>query len=100
MMSDALPLMAAAIAGVALGVLFFGGLWWTIPKGLASTAPALWFGGSFLLRTGVVLGGFYWAGHADWTHMVACLLGFVLARPVVLRATRRRSREAPHAPHA
>jgi heme A synthase len=34
-----------------LGVIFFGGLWWTVRKGLSSKRPALCFFGSLLLRT-------------------------------------------------
>ena len=56
-MADALPLIAAWVAGAALGILFFGGLWWTVPRGIASPRPALWFGASLLLRVGP-----YWAG--------------------------------------
>ena len=42
-----------------LGAIFFGGLWWTVRKGVASRRPALWFLGSLLLRTSIALAGFY-----------------------------------------
>ena len=38
-------------AGALLGVFFFGGLWWTVQKGVASERPAFWFLGSLLVRT-------------------------------------------------
>ena len=56
-MRDPMTLLLAGGAGVLLGVLFFGGLWWTVQRGLVSRRPALWFVGSFLLRTSVVLAG-------------------------------------------
>jgi F1F0 ATPase subunit 2 len=99
-MSDALPLIAAWVAGLALAILFFGGLWWTVPRGMASRHPALWFGTSLLLRSGTVLGGIYLVGRGDWTRMAACLTGFIMMKPLVLWATRRFTREAANAPHA
>lgn len=75
-------------AGFLLGGFFFGGLWWTVRKGLASNHPALWFFGSTLLRTGVALAGFYLLSHDDWRRLVVCLLGFFIGRVVVTRMTR------------
>ena len=52
-MSDIPALALALLAGALLGAFFFGGLWWTVQKGVTSERPALWFLGSLLLRTGV-----------------------------------------------
>ncbi len=75
-MNETLNLALAGLAGVALGLAFFGGLWWTVRRGLASTQPALWFLGSLLVRTAVAAGGFYLVGGGQWTRLLACLLGF------------------------
>jgi F1F0 ATPase subunit 2 len=75
------------LAGAGLGVIFFGGLWWTLRRGLASPRPALWFLASLVLRTSIVLTGFYFVGREHWQQMVACLLGFIIARFIVLRLT-------------
>jgi hypothetical protein len=40
-MNEILGLMPALIAGVLLGAMFFGGLWWTVRKGVSSTAGPL-----------------------------------------------------------
>ncbi len=85
MMNEPIFLILSLITGVLLGAFFFGGLWWTIQKGLTSQNPALWFFVSFLLRTGAVLAGFYFISGERWDRMVACLLGFVVARFVVLK---------------
>ena len=58
-MNDALTLVVAWAAGMGLGALFFGGLWWTVRKAVSASQPALWFAGSLLLRTGVALAGLY-----------------------------------------
>ncbi len=80
-------LAVALLAGVALGLFFFGGLWWTVRKGSTAANPAWWFMGSFLLRTGVALGGFYAIGADDWRRLLAALVGFILARMLIIRFT-------------
>lgn len=91
-------LALAALAGTALGAIFFGGLWWTARRGAVSPQPALWLFGSLLLRMGVVLSGFYAVGGGHWERMLTCLLGFVVARTVVMRLTRTPPQEGRHAP--
>ena len=86
-MNEVLTLALAWAAGVLLGAIFFGGLWWTVRKGVSSKQPALWFFGSLLLRTSIALVGFYLISGRHWERMLACLLGFVIARFVVTRLT-------------
>ena len=104
-MSESVALVLALVAGLLLGAIFFGGLWWTVRKGVLSKRPATWFLGSLLLRTGIILAGFYFVSGGQWERLVACLLGFVIARFIVTRLTRPPvehhnppAREASHAP--
>jgi F1F0 ATPase subunit 2 len=76
------------LAGGALGAVFFGGLWWTVQRGAESPTPARWFLGSFVLRTATVLAGFYAVGTGQPVRLLLCMLGFLLARAIVLRMTR------------
>jgi F1F0 ATPase subunit 2 len=104
-MSEALTLVLAWLAGGVLGATFFGGLWWTVRKGMSSKQPALWFLGSMLLRTTIALGGFYFTAGGHWERLLVCGVGFVLARPVVTCLTRpaepsKTGREASHAPQS
>lgn len=80
-------LALALLAGTLLGAVFFGGLWWTVRQGVSSPWPAAWFLGSALVRTGILLAGFYYVsgGHGD--RLLACLLGFVIARFLVMWLT-------------
>ena len=87
-MNEFLSLAPALAAGVLLGTIFFGGLWWTVRKGFSSKQPALWFIGSLVLRTSLALAGFYFVAHAHWERLLACLLGFITARLIVIRLTR------------
>jgi F1F0 ATPase subunit 2 len=96
-MNETIILVAALAAGILLGAIFFGGLWWTVRKGVTAKNPALWFLGSVLLRMGIALAGFYLVARGDWKKLLLCLLGFLIARVVVLRLTRP-NKETNHAP--
>lgn len=84
-MSSPVALLLSGIAGVALGAAFFGGLWWTVRKGLGARQPALWFLGSALLRMGIAVSGFYLVSGGHWDRLLACLSGFVIARLLLMR---------------
>jgi F1F0 ATPase subunit 2 len=86
MTADEIPIISAAFfCGLLLGAFFFGGLWWTIRRGVASNSPAVWFLGSLLLRTSAVVAGLYFVAHGDWRRLLCCLLGFLTARTAILR---------------
>jgi F1F0 ATPase subunit 2 len=95
-MSETFLLILAWMAGLMLGSVFFGGLWWTVRRGVVSKQPAMLFMCSFLLRMGITVSGFLLVGRGDWKRLVACLIGFVMARLVVIWLTRE-SLEANHA---
>ena len=94
-----LGLLSALLIGVLLGAVFFGGLWWTVQRAMSSDRVALWFFGSLLLRTAIVLAGFYLACGDDWQRWLAAVLGFGVARAVVARITRS-TPETPEGRHA
>lgn len=87
-MNENLLMIAAFVAGMALGTLFFGGLWFTVKKVVTAKVPALWVLGSFIFRVGIVLTGFYFIGAGSWQRLVSCLIGFVVARFIVIHFTK------------
>ncbi len=89
MTNEAWGLGLSLFAGMLLGLFFFAGLWWTVRRGIASKRPARWFLGSMLLRTGVVMAGFYFIMGDSWQHLLTGLAGFSVARLIVTRWTRR-----------
>ncbi|MBZ0091353.1 MAG: ATPase F0F1 [Sulfuricellaceae bacterium] len=99
-MNEALTLVSALLAGALLGAIFFGGLWWTVRRGLTSEQPALWFLGSMLLRTCMVVLGFYFILGDDWQRLLAGLLGFVIARLIATRLSRVAAPPSPLAQQA
>ncbi len=79
-MNEAMMLGFSGIAGLLLGAIFFFGLWWTVQMSLVSTRPAPLIVCSFALRTAIALSGFYFVGHDHVERLLACVVGFVVAR--------------------
>lgn len=88
-MNDVLSLLPAVFAGILLGVIFFGGLWLTVNKGLGSKRATLIFLGSLILRMAIILIGFYFVGGDSWQKMLACLGGFLIARIAITNITKK-----------
>jgi F1F0 ATPase subunit 2 len=95
-MTETWSLAPALAEGVLIGVLFFGGLWWTVRKGVSSQRPSIWFFCSLLARMSIALSGFYFVGREHWDRWLLCLLGFILARLIVQLGSR--TWQVGHAP--
>lgn len=96
-MNEILSFGMTIIAGFFLGTIFFGGLWWTVRLGLQSQNPATWFIVSFFLRTTSVLAGFYFLLDGHWERLVTSMMGFLIARILIMQLTKPTSKEATHA---
>jgi len=87
--------LAPALAeGALLGVFFFMGLWWTVRNIDTTKHVALWFLGSMLVRTSIVMLGFYFLMGDNWHQLLAGLLGFAIARIIVSRLIRSKDKPA------
>jgi F1F0 ATPase subunit 2 len=86
--SDIGSIIGALAIGILLGALFFGGLWWTVRRGLSAANPALWFGLSALARMAIILSGLYYVARTGWPTLLACLCGLLIARVAATRLTR------------
>lgn len=87
-MSDYFIMLLALLLGTLLGVIFFGGLWFTVKKGVSAKNPAIWFTSSIILRTSIVISGFYFISKNHWERMLICLLGFIISRSIITKITR------------
>ena len=79
-MNEMIQLLPALAAGLVLGAIYFGGLWWTVNKGMKTSRAELWFAGSLLIRLGLAGAGFYYIAEGGWKPLLVSLLGFLLAR--------------------
>ncbi|HTO52376.1 MAG TPA: ATP synthase subunit I [Myxococcota bacterium] len=86
-MNEPLSLALALLAGALLGMIFFGGLWWTVRRAVSANQPALWFFGSLVLRTGIALAGILLVSGGFWERLLLCLVGFTSARFTVVWLT-------------
>ncbi|MBN1218321.1 MAG: ATP synthase subunit I [Anaerolineae bacterium] len=75
-----LPLMA----GIGLGLFFFGGLWLTTRQIPDARRPAVLMIVSFLGRTGVSLAGFYLAAAGRWERLLVAIAGFFVVRMILI----------------
>lgn len=80
-------LVPLAVGGL-LGLFFYGGLWWTVQRLLAARHPAPFSLGSMVVRMAVVLAGFYWVMDEDWVRLLACAVGLLAARTVLIHRYR------------
>lgn len=92
-MNSIFYMMLALITGLALGTLFFGGLWFTTKKAMKSKIPAIWLTGSFFIRTGITLTGFYFVSQNNLQRLLICLSGFIIARVIILWLTKSMERK-------
>ncbi len=87
-MSEPLALVYAAVAGLAIGGLFFTALWLSLHAAAGRAYGVFWVPVCALLRITATLAGFYAVAAGDWRRLLACLLGFTLARLVATRLAR------------
>jgi F1F0 ATPase subunit 2 len=85
MIINAAALGISFCAGLAIGALYFLGLWWTVRRLPALKAPALWVLVSFLLRSAVAVAGFYFVMQGRWQNLLICVAGFTLMRLWLVR---------------
>lgn len=85
MMNSISILILVFIAGAALGYGYFAGLWWTVRRMSNSEHPVQWMVGSAIIRLSVVLIGFWSLMAGRWENLLAAILGFLVARTVMVR---------------
>jgi F1F0 ATPase subunit 2 len=77
-------LIAAFIAGLALGAFYFITLWQTVQRLPSAKSPARLMLTSFVLRMAVIMAGFYLVmGEGHWERLAAAMLGFIIIRKIL-----------------
>jgi F1F0 ATPase subunit 2 len=101
--NDAFTWLGGLFVGAALGVVFFGGLWWTVRRLAASPRSQPWLLASFAVRLALVALGLYACIRISPGTLLAALGGLMLARILLTRrilrdTTQRMTAGSRHAP--
>ncbi len=78
-------LLLSFLVGSVTGILYFGGLWYTVRQLPSANRPTLLLIGSFALRLGLLLTAVYLLASAHWSHLLSALVGILLARTLLIR---------------
>ncbi len=97
-MMNGFSLILRLLAGTALGLFFYAGLWLTVRSLPQARHPVLLTLGSFWIRTLVVLASVLLLMKGRWQYVVVCLVGFLAGRVAVWKGLPERT--GPHAPHS
>jgi F1F0 ATPase subunit 2 len=73
------------VLGVLLGLMYFGGLWWTVAAVSRKRVPAWWLAVSFTVRVALLTAGLYIVLLISVWHLAACLIGWLVARMALMR---------------
>ncbi len=87
-MNEFMALFLAGAAGMGLGLFYFGGLWLTVGRLPTCRWPSPLVLASFVGRTAVVVVGFYFVMGGRWERILACLVGFIMARKFLIARVR------------
>jgi F1F0 ATPase subunit 2 len=74
--------------GLVLGLVYFGGLWFTVQKISSSRLPALLTMASFLVRSAAVLLVFYFVMDGYIERLAALMIGFLVSRQILVARLR------------
>lgn len=80
--------------GVVLGLVFFGGLYWSVNKLPTVKNPALLMMGSMVARMAILLVGLYFLMAGDIKNLLAAVVGVMVIKFVMIA----RVRQKPTAP--
>ena len=71
--------------GIALGGVYFAGLWETVRKLPDAKRPVRRIALSFALRAALALAGFWLVLQGGWESLAAAMVGFLAMREILLR---------------
>jgi F1F0 ATPase subunit 2 len=90
-MNDLFFILLALLAGVILGWFFFYGLRYTVERLPKVKHPWLLMLSSYIIRTLIVVVAFYFVMQGDLIRLLACLVGFILARTILIKRVEKQS---------
>lgn len=85
-------ILFSVITGIALSIIYFGGLWYTVKYIERLRRPYLLFMFSFLARNAIVLIAFYYLMIHHWSYLITAFAAFIITRQIIITRTKN-SRE-------
>lgn len=82
-------LIVAFVAGILLGILYFGALWMTVRRVTRLRRPILTLGVSFLIRAGIIIAALFILMRGEWYNLLATFVGFIVGRFVLTERVKR-----------
>lgn len=84
-MKEPMNILLLAIAGVALGTFYYGGLWLTLKQMTGSRQPALLTVVSYFVRLALCIAMFYFIVRGgQWERLLVSLGGFLIIRTYIV----------------
>lgn len=77
--------MLSFLTGIAIGGIYFAGLWETVRRLPDAKKPIRRMALSFALRAAMALAGFWVVLQGGWVGLVAAMAGFLTMREILLR---------------
>ncbi|MBE9167149.1 ATP synthase subunit I [Pleurocapsales cyanobacterium LEGE 06147] len=87
-MENVISYFIATFSGILLGIFYFSSLWITVRQLPTAQRPIRLFVGSLLGRLVITLLGFYLVMDGHWQQAIACLIGFLIARTLLIQRLR------------
>jgi len=86
---DRFIILAAMLAvGFAVGIVYFLGLWLTLSRYTGKERFGSKLFVSFLIRLALAISVFYFFMQDDWQRLILLLIGFLIARQMMIRRLR------------
>ena len=92
--ADLMAYVPALLGGLLTGLLYYGGLWWTLQRLADTQHPGLLLGMSFLARTVIALAALFWFTDLQLPQILVFMVAFVIMRLVLTRRWGPNSRAA------
>lgn len=77
-------MIVSFLIGLILGIIYFGGLYYSTKKFTKVKRPALFMVLSFIIRMGILVVGFYYLTKTDYKNVLIALVGVILTRFIII----------------
>ena len=91
MIGNSMFIIGTLLWGSILGLIYFGGLWFTVRRLTTVKHQAILMLGSFVIRNALMVIGFFPVIRQGWQTALICLAGFTVVRFILIRRVNVRS---------